>query len=29
SIKWALFQMTEYIHFITASALIPTLFLGG
>ncbi len=29
SLKWALFQMTEYIHFITASALIPTLFLGG
>ena len=29
SIKWALFQMAEYIHFITASALIPTLFLGG
>ncbi|GIW30299.1 MAG: NADH-quinone oxidoreductase subunit 8 [Meiothermus sp.] len=29
SIKWALFQMAEYIHLITASALIPTLFLGG
>jgi len=29
SIKWALFQMAEYIHLITASALIPTIFLGG
>lgn len=29
SIKWALFQMAEYIHLITAAALIPTLFLGG
>ncbi|MER3535941.1 MAG: NADH-quinone oxidoreductase subunit NuoH [Thermus sp.] len=29
SIKWALFQMAEYVHLITASALIPTLFLGG
>ncbi len=29
SIKWALFQMAEYIHLLTASALIPTLFLGG
>lgn len=29
SIKWALFQMSEYIHLITASALIPTIFLGG
>ena len=29
SIKWALFQMAEYIHLITAAALIPTIFLGG
>lgn len=29
SIKWALFQMAEYVHLITASALIPTIFLGG
>ncbi len=29
SIKWALFQMAEYIHLITASAMIPTIFLGG
>lgn len=29
SIKWALFQMAEYIHLITAAALIPTLFMGG
>jgi NADH-quinone oxidoreductase subunit H len=29
SIKWALFQMAEYVHMITASALIATLFFGG
>lgn len=29
SIKWALFQMAEYVHLITASAMIPTIFLGG
>ncbi|RIH86809.1 NADH-quinone oxidoreductase subunit 8 [Calidithermus terrae] len=29
SIKWALFQMAEYVHLITASALIPTIYLGG
>ncbi len=29
SIKWALFQMAEYVHMITASALISTLFFGG
>jgi NADH-quinone oxidoreductase subunit H len=29
SIKWALFQMAEYVNMITASALIATLFFGG
>ena len=29
SIKWALFQMAEYVHMITASAMISTLFFGG
>jgi len=29
SIKWALFQMAEYVHMITASAVIATLFFGG
>jgi NADH-quinone oxidoreductase subunit H len=29
SLKWALFQMSEYVNMITASALISTLFLGG
>ena len=29
SIKWALFQMAEYVNMITASALISTLFFGG
>ena len=29
SIKWALFQMAEYINMITASALMATLFFGG
>lgn len=29
SIKWALFQMAEYVNMMTASAVISTLFLGG
>jgi NADH-quinone oxidoreductase subunit H len=29
SIKWALFQMAEYVNMITASALMSTLFFGG
>jgi NADH-quinone oxidoreductase subunit H len=29
SIKWALFQMAEYVNMMTASAFISTLFLGG
>lgn len=29
SIKWALFQMAEYVNAFTASAVISTLFLGG
>ena len=29
SIKWALFQMAEYVNMMTASAFIATLFLGG
>jgi NADH-quinone oxidoreductase subunit H len=29
SIKWALFQMAEYVNMMTASAVIATLFLGG
>lgn len=29
SIKWALFQMAEYVNMITASAVMATLFLGG
>ncbi len=29
SIKWALFQMAEYVNMITASALMATLFFGG
>jgi NADH-quinone oxidoreductase subunit H len=29
SIKWALFQMAEYVNMMTASAIIATLFLGG
>jgi NADH-quinone oxidoreductase subunit H len=29
SIKWALFQMAEYINMITASAIMATLFFGG
>jgi NADH-quinone oxidoreductase subunit H len=29
SIKWALFQMAEYVNMITASAIMSTLFLGG
>ena len=29
SIKWALFQMAEYVHMITASAITATLFFGG
>jgi NADH-quinone oxidoreductase subunit H len=29
SIKWALFQMAEYVNMITASAVISTLFMGG
>ncbi|MFN8509675.1 MAG: NADH-quinone oxidoreductase subunit NuoH [Deinococcaceae bacterium] len=29
SIKWALFQMAEYINMITASAMMSTLFFGG
>ncbi len=29
SIKWALFQMAEYVNMITASAMIATLFFGG
>ena len=29
SIKWALFQMAEYVNMITASAVISTLFFGG
>jgi NADH-quinone oxidoreductase subunit H len=29
SIKWALFQMAEYVNMFTASAFISTLFLGG
>ena len=29
SIKWALFQMAEYVNAFTASAVIATLFLGG
>jgi NADH-quinone oxidoreductase subunit H len=29
SIKWALFQMAEYVNMITASAIMATLFFGG
>ncbi|MBX3710842.1 MAG: NADH-quinone oxidoreductase subunit H [Lysobacter sp.] len=29
SIKWALYQMAEYVNMLTASAFISTLFLGG
>ena len=29
SIKWALFQMAEYVNMMTAAAFISTLFLGG
>ncbi len=29
SIKWALYQMAEYVNMMTASAVISTLFLGG
>ena len=29
SIKWALYQMAEYVNMMTASAFISTLFLGG
>ena len=29
SIKWALFQMAEYVNMMTASAIMATLFLGG
>ena len=29
SIKWALFQMAEYVNMLTASAFMSTLFLGG
>ena len=29
SIKWALFQMAEYVNMMTAAAVISTLFLGG
>lgn len=29
SIKWALYQMSEYVNMLTASAFISTLFLGG
>ncbi|WP_291428211.1 NADH-quinone oxidoreductase subunit NuoH [Deinococcus sp.] len=29
AIKWALFQMAEYVNMITASAVMATLFLGG
>jgi len=29
SIKWALYQMAEYVNMMTASAIISTLFLGG
>lgn len=29
AIKWALFQMAEYVNMITASALMATLFFGG
>jgi NADH-quinone oxidoreductase subunit H len=29
SIKWALFQMAEYVNMITASAMMATLFFGG
>lgn len=29
SLKWALFQMSEYVNMMTASAIISTLFLGG
>jgi len=29
SIKWALYQMSEYVNMMTASAFISTLFLGG
>jgi len=29
AIKWALFQMAEYVNMITASAIMSTLFLGG
>lgn len=29
SIKWALFQMAEYVHMITGSAILATLFFGG
>lgn len=29
SLKWALFQMAEYVNMMTASAFIATLFLGG
>ena len=29
SIKWALYQMAEYVNMFTASAMISTLFLGG
>jgi len=29
SIKWALYQMAEYVNMLTASAVVSTLFLGG
>lgn len=29
SIKWALFQMAEYVHMITGSAILATMFFGG
>ncbi|HRQ11013.1 MAG TPA: NADH-quinone oxidoreductase subunit H, partial [Trueperaceae bacterium] len=29
SIKWALYQMAEYVNMMTAAAFISTLFLGG
>ena len=29
SIKWALFQMAEYVNMLTAAAVVSTLFLGG